>query len=100
VSGQARANGWAPPLAWDDETIDDPKARPHLRVTVDGVDDVVVERVLGGEWKIATTKAEKVEIVARWLADGGSLAELERLTGWNVHRYTPSKQQAPTGAAA
>ena len=25
---RARANGWAPPLAWDDDTIDDPVARP------------------------------------------------------------------------
>jgi transcriptional regulator with XRE-family HTH domain len=25
----ARSRGWAPPLAWDDETIDDPRARPH-----------------------------------------------------------------------
>lgn len=25
----AAANGWAPPLAWDDETIDDPDAVPH-----------------------------------------------------------------------
>jgi hypothetical protein len=26
----ARRNGWAPPLAWDDDTIDDPDARPDL----------------------------------------------------------------------
>ena len=26
----AQARGWAPPLAWDDETIDDPTARPDL----------------------------------------------------------------------
>src|SRR5205085_11515119 len=25
----AKAKGWPPPLAWDDETIDDPKARPN-----------------------------------------------------------------------
>ena len=25
----AAKHGWAPPLAWDDETIDDPAARPH-----------------------------------------------------------------------
>lgn len=25
----ARKNGWAPPLAWDDDQIDDPAARPH-----------------------------------------------------------------------
>lgn len=26
----ARARGWVPPLAWDDDTIDDPTARPDL----------------------------------------------------------------------
>jgi transcriptional regulator with XRE-family HTH domain len=26
----AKARGWAPPLAWDDETIDDPAAKPDL----------------------------------------------------------------------
>lgn len=26
----ARANGWVPPLAWDDDRIDDPDARPDL----------------------------------------------------------------------
>ena len=26
----ARARGWAPPMAWDDETIDDPTATPNI----------------------------------------------------------------------
>ena len=25
----ARRNGWVPPMAWDDDTIDDPAAQPH-----------------------------------------------------------------------
>lgn len=28
AQGQATTHGWAPPLAWDDDTIDDPDARP------------------------------------------------------------------------
>jgi hypothetical protein len=28
IRGLARANGWAPPGAWDDDTIDDPNAHP------------------------------------------------------------------------
>jgi hypothetical protein len=27
-AGKARGDGFAPPLAWDDDTIDDPRARP------------------------------------------------------------------------
>lgn len=29
VAARARAAGWAPPLAWDDDTIDDPTASPE-----------------------------------------------------------------------
>lgn len=31
----ARRNGWVPPLAWDDDTIDDPQATPDLGQQVD-----------------------------------------------------------------
>lgn len=31
----AQAHGWAPPLAWDDDTIDDPAATPDLGEAVD-----------------------------------------------------------------
>lgn len=34
----ARRHGWAPPLAWDDETIDDPAATPDLGSRAVGVD--------------------------------------------------------------
>ena len=27
---RARARGWAPPLAWDDDDLDDPHAHPHF----------------------------------------------------------------------
>ncbi|WP_416477068.1 hypothetical protein [Streptomyces sp. LKA04] len=30
VIRHAHSNGWAPPVAWDDDTIDDPKAHPEL----------------------------------------------------------------------
>ena len=29
---RAEARGWAPPLAWDDETIDDPEAKPQHNI--------------------------------------------------------------------
>lgn len=31
---RARTLGWAPPLAWDDDTIDDPEAKPQCGATV------------------------------------------------------------------
>lgn len=44
----AARNGWAPPLAWDDDEIDDPTARPS-GTTLVVVDEVAVERAVQGE---------------------------------------------------
>lgn len=90
----ATRKGWVPPLAWDDDTIDDPQAQPHKPRNQDHqhgrdhVDPIVVERVLAGERMPWTTPAEKAEVVRRWTAAGRSLSELERLTGWKSSRYT------------
>lgn len=87
---QAKLRGWLPPLAWDD--IDDPTERPDLRDHgnrfVDR-DHAVVTRFLAGEHTLPTTVPERREIVARW---PGSLADLERLTGWATHRYTSNRE--------
>jgi hypothetical protein len=77
----ARRRGWLPPLAWDD--IDDPTEHPGMTDCHDLPDPVVVERILAGDWRLRATPAERAEVVARWT---GSLNQLERLTGWNVHR--------------
>ncbi|MCW2757010.1 MAG: hypothetical protein JWO46_756 [Nocardioidaceae bacterium] len=83
----ARRQGWAPPLAWDDDTIDDPTVRPagpwRPRTQPDDYDEAVVTRILARD-VVPATYAERVEVVRRWPED---LNELERITGWNVHRY-------------
>lgn len=80
----AERAGWPPPLAWDDDTIDDPKARPARRKNRDlDVDEVVVERILAGDWRMPARKAERLAVIARW---EGPLNELDRLTGWNTRR--------------
>jgi DNA-binding NarL/FixJ family response regulator len=47
----AARNGWAPPLAWDDDEIDLPQAKPRGKVTWDAAppDPAVIERVVRGE---------------------------------------------------
>jgi hypothetical protein len=46
---RSRDAGWAPPLAWDDESIDDPAALPFAGdVDEDQVDELAVEHVLDG----------------------------------------------------
>lgn len=68
----ARRRSYAPPLAWDDDTIDDPKARPKLGSAVSiAYDHAKVERALD---RVLTyeqlTPAERAEAVRRLNAAG------------------------------
>lgn len=92
--GAARAAraGWPPPLAWDDDTIDDPTAEPYRprprrerNPELRQVDPVVVERALAGQ-PVHANQAERAEVLSRWIRTGRSRAELDRIQGWNVHR--------------
>lgn len=51
--GWARARGYAPPLAWDEDSIDDPTARPDGELSkgrgADVIDMVAVRRTLDGD---------------------------------------------------
>lgn len=58
-------------------------------------DPATVERVLSGEWRIKTTRADRIEVMQRWT---GSLTDLETLTGWNVWRL--ARQARPTREVA
>lgn len=94
---RATKKGWAPPLAWDDDTIDDPKASPVNtgREYVKAIfDPVVVERFLAGDIYLHTTPEEKREIVRRW---PGSHRELAARAGWKVERYI--ERNSEEGAA-
>lgn len=87
--GLAVRRGWLPPLAYDDiETgaVDTHAVTMINRDDTEDVDPVVVLRILDGDMTLAptATKAERIDIVARW---SGSLNELERLTGWEPRRY-------------
>lgn len=87
TAADARRRGWVPPLGWDEGAIDDPEARPAVRVSGCELDEVAVQRVLSGDWRTPTTREEKAEVAARWAASGRPLAELGRLTGWKIERY-------------
>lgn len=91
LRNEAARKGWPTPDRWYD--IDDPAETPDPGYTEDrrhtDHDPVVVDRILSGDMTLArsATKAERVEVVARWRADGRALNELERLTGWEPRRY-------------
>ena len=83
--------GHKPPLSWDDPGTlawpDGPLPTPiGLSAPNDTIDEAVVQRILSGE-TVRSTPAERTEVCRRWVDGGGSLNELERITGWRVHRY-------------
>jgi len=76
---RAAARGYLPPLAWDDERIDNPRATPQRGGPVEAaVDWVVVDRVVAGgsagawcDTDLQLTQDERVA-AARGLSTGGS----------------------------
>lgn len=88
----AESKGWPAPDRW--LNIDDPAESPDPGYSQTRhwteLDPIVVDRIVGGDMSLAAraTRAERVEVVARWRADGRPLNELERLTGWQPSRYT------------
>lgn len=81
--GRAARRGWAPPLAWDDETIDDPATQPcglPSRGDRQLVDDVAVDRFLAGN-PVSLTRPERAAVAARLAGQGHSVHAVARRLG-------------------
>jgi hypothetical protein len=96
---RAKARGWVPPLAWDEDTIDDPNAKPAgltapARVSED-IDEAAVLRRMNGE-RVHLTKYESAEVVRRLRAAGWSYLQIQTHAGLRTDRYvrTNTKQEA------
>lgn len=90
----ARRAGYAPPLAWDEGSIDDPSMQPHLeeesgpacaphfraQVGDDDIDEIAVERALAGD-RVRLTHAEAHAVGRRAVARGMSDAEIAAVVG-------------------
>lgn len=85
----ARAAGWVPPLAWDDDALDDPEAMPGAVEAID-LDQVRVQRRMHGDKDVRLNAAEKTELVRRMVANGVAKNEIERRTGVNPQRVLAS----------
>jgi DNA-binding Xre family transcriptional regulator len=97
----SKARGWLPPLALDDEYLDDPTYKPGSLVADDFedegsiLDQSAIYRRMHGDRNVRLTKDEKAELRRRWISSGRSLAELERVTGLNSNRkYETAHQEA------
>jgi hypothetical protein len=72
----AEAAGWPPPLAWDDDSIDDPAARPHRDApTPAAFDEVAVQRAMRGD-PVHLRPVERGEAVRRLTALRYSAADI------------------------
>lgn len=100
----AAARGWLPPLALDDDRLDDPTYKPEsLAVETDDqdledehlvdLDEAAIYRRTHGDKTVRLTVAEATELVARWAAAGRSLSECQRITGIKPDRYFRLKDQ-------
>jgi transcriptional regulator with XRE-family HTH domain len=88
---RATAKGWAPTLAWDDDAIDDPAAKPVGVIgsitKAAGVDESAIERRILGDRTARLHKGESAEVVRRLLADGWTQNAIRRHTGLKPDRY-------------
>jgi hypothetical protein len=78
--GRAAKLGYPPPLAWDDDEIDDPAAVPQHQVqdvAGSGVDQAAIERRIGGE-DVPLTRAERWVAVRRLHAEGMTDPDIAR----------------------
>lgn len=94
----ARAHGFAPPLAWDDDTIDDPAARPAIDAELEDqvLDEVAVRRIMAGQLQVPSigagqrngTPPELLEAIRRLAADGWSDRRIAERVGRKPNAVT------------
>ena len=96
----ASRKGFAPPLAWDDETIDDPMAEPAGLLTRDPneLDHVRVRRACAGKFVPDLTRAERYALAA-WLVTSGRTYK-ETAQRAHVSRETSHRLLTASGGAA
>lgn len=73
-------------MRWVGDPIPDEAPTLTLVEEFHDIDPVVVERILGGEWRLRCNRPERDEVIRRWLEQGHSQNYLARMTGWNVPR--------------
>lgn len=106
IRGHAVKRGWFAPLAWDDDTIDDPDALPCVLPRIDGsdpaVDELTVQHLAAGH-PVDITPGVRDEIIWR-LANAGltaaEIAPIARTTEATVSVYRSRLRRARTGGRA
>lgn len=76
----AAAQGWPPPMAWDDDDLDDPAATPNHELPVTEIDEVLLERALAGE-RTRVQARERLSVVAALTGQERSAEEIAQILG-------------------
>jgi lambda repressor-like predicted transcriptional regulator len=90
---RAAARGYLPPVAWDDIDHDTAPDTGDDELVDDGMDEIAILRRMAGDKTVRLSKAEKAEVAARLRRDGMSDARIEQVTGINVLRYVPRREE-------
>jgi hypothetical protein len=79
---RAQREGWAPPLAWDEDSIDDPAATPLVAPDCDtaAYDEVAVRRYADGA-RVDLTSAERLDAIVLCVSRGMSFVDIDRMHG-------------------
>lgn len=85
----AARHGWAPPAAWDDETIDDPSMTPDRGGDgVEVVDEVAIRRVIDGEARYGDLRpVERQQLIRDHARRVPNLAKRIGMSGGQYKRW-------------
>lgn len=92
---QARRFGWPPPLAYDDDAINDPHAQPQhdLPDPADrDIDQVAVERRTAGDHTVQLTREERLAAIERLHAAGLNDHQIADRLGYNARTVLRDRQ--------
>lgn len=118
VLRQSRAAGAVPPLGWDDDEIDDPRAHSHADDVGEPTspkaefDRTVIDRRLDGDLSVPLTPAEYAELVRTAIVEHWPIERLAQVLGvktesarralrrWKAESASsaePAREQEPAG---
>jgi AraC-like DNA-binding protein len=107
----ARRNGWLPPLAWDDDTIDDPTTEDYahnLHTSISPsttsesraiIDEIAVEQAMTGR-RVTLNRVETSEAIARLTAMHYSAEEIGQRLGMSSRNVVRFRARAGESVAA
>lgn len=102
----AAAQGWPPPLAWDEGQLDDPAAQPAVLPAAEPadtttVDDVAIDRVLAGQAPLSSlTRPEQVAAAGRLATRGATTNQVAKALGGIKHARAKGLVDEAAGDAA